>query len=72
LLSRNSLNENGDEFLFAPLLHPSKLYAIDVEIPYVRVTGRLENGHTLTGVAGSDPTLSAIIFTSINFAFSNL
>jgi hypothetical protein len=27
---------------------------------YRRITGRLESGHTLTGIVGSNPTLSAI------------
>jgi hypothetical protein len=35
-------------------------------------TIRLESGHTLTGIVGSNPTLSAIHFTSINTAYSYL
>ncbi len=28
----------------------------------MRITGRLESGHTLTGIVGSNPTLSASLF----------
>lgn len=35
-------------------------------------TIRLESGHTLTGIVGSNPTLSAILFCRQNSAFSLL
>ena len=49
-------------FLFAPLLHPFKTLSHSRRIAYMRITGRLESGHTLTGIGGSNPSLSAITF----------
>jgi hypothetical protein len=33
----------------------------------MRITGRLESGHTLTGIVGSNPTLSAITNSPVGF-----
>src|SRR5260221_3637080 len=50
------------KFNFAPLLHARKTEPVDNTIAYGRTTGLLESGHTLTGIVGSNPTLSAISF----------